>query len=199
MLWEILGWTKVSGGISLGFWPMKCALGWDFYERLWGSMALPVVLMCFTVMYSFIRCRLAREAHWVQQAFVTGCCVMIVHLMFPSTIKALLLVFDCHVVEDVGSFVRAEMSLECTSGMHYFAASMASAWLLVWGMAVPYAVFKMGNEAHAHLHSQARFKFLYVGYRKGCKWWESMVLIRKLFLSCVTVFVLSTMPQGMQL
>ncbi len=34
----------MSGKCGLGFYPLKCALGWDFYDRLWGTMLLPLFL-----------------------------------------------------------------------------------------------------------------------------------------------------------
>ena len=75
----------------MGFWPMKCALGWDFYARLWGSMALPFFLVFLALLYTLARGRVKREADWLDRAFLQGCAVMIFYLMFPSSTKSLLL------------------------------------------------------------------------------------------------------------
>ena len=74
----------------MGFWPMKCALGWDFYQRLWAAMSLPLLLIFIVLLYTLVRGRVKGEAQWLDTSFLTGCSVMIVYLMFPSSTKSLL-------------------------------------------------------------------------------------------------------------
>ena len=74
----------------MGFWPMKCALGWDFYQRLWAAMSLPLLLIFIVLLYTLVRGRVKGEAQWLDTSFPTGCSVMIVYLMFPSSTKSLL-------------------------------------------------------------------------------------------------------------
>jgi hypothetical protein len=43
---DTVGWADAAagGGLSMGFYPLKCALGWGFYSRLWGTMLLPLFM-----------------------------------------------------------------------------------------------------------------------------------------------------------
>jgi hypothetical protein len=82
----------VSGtGFSLGFFPLKCALGWGYYSRLWGEMMLPLGMGGLILLYTLVRGRLRREAAAVNYDFLTGCGVVLVFVMFPSATKSLLL------------------------------------------------------------------------------------------------------------
>ena len=54
----------------------------------------------------------------------------------------------------------------------------------------------MGGARYAHLHTQARFKFLFDGYEERFSWWEALVLLRKFLLSCILVFFRDPLVQG---
>ena len=44
--------SQVSGGVSMGFWPIKCSLKWDFYQRLWAAMFFTPTLLLLTLLSS---------------------------------------------------------------------------------------------------------------------------------------------------
>ena len=45
LLINATGWVEsFSGGLSVGFYFINCAFGWDFYHRLWGGIFLPLFL-----------------------------------------------------------------------------------------------------------------------------------------------------------
>ena len=53
---DVTGWGQsVSGGFSLGFYPLKCALSWSFYDRLWGTMLLPLFLAALCLLATLPR------------------------------------------------------------------------------------------------------------------------------------------------
>jgi hypothetical protein len=195
-MYEYLGWNKMSGGVSVDFWPIKCALQWDIYERLLASVFFTPALILLSVLFSVLYCRFKREKRLLDLHFVTGCAVKFVYLMFPSTIKSLLQIFDCVHVPGKGSWLRAEMEVQCYVGPHVKAMIGAGLCLCVWGLAVPLAVLNVGRGKHSKLHGQPRFKFLFDGYLKERKWWEAVILLRKLFMSCLTVFIRDTTIQG---
>ena len=36
----------------MGFWPIKCSLKWDFYQRLWAAMFFTPTLLLLTLLSS---------------------------------------------------------------------------------------------------------------------------------------------------
>ena len=74
---------------------MKCALGWSFYQRQWASILLPFLLMLVAALYALLRGRWLRLPLRESLKFFNGCAVMLAYLMFPSSVKAMLVVVDC--------------------------------------------------------------------------------------------------------
>lgn len=91
LLREITGWAgTASGGVSVGLYYVKCALGWDFYTRLWGGLFLPLLCVLLCAIYSYVR-GVFKESGRLSVTFLVGCSVMVVFLAFPAQIKDLLL------------------------------------------------------------------------------------------------------------
>jgi hypothetical protein len=82
---------SASGGVSMGFYFIKCALGWDFYERLWGGMCIPPLLVFLSALYTLSRGLRRSETQRFSSTFLVGCLVMIVFLTYSSQTKHLLL------------------------------------------------------------------------------------------------------------
>ena len=82
--------VQVSGGFSMDFYATKCALQWTFYDRLIASMLAPLFLIFLSFLYTLARGRWKKEAEWLDVEYLEGCTVMILYLMFPSSIKSLL-------------------------------------------------------------------------------------------------------------
>ena len=79
-----------SGGVSMGVYFIQCALGWDFYQRVWGGMLTPLFLVLLTALYTLTR-GLCREG--IQRfcfEYFVGCIVMVVFLSYSSQVKQLL-------------------------------------------------------------------------------------------------------------
>jgi hypothetical protein len=82
---------SLSGGVSMGFYFIKCALGWDFYTRLLGGILLPLFLVILSAVYTLSRALFRNESERFSFKFLTGCFVMIVFLTYSSQTKHLLL------------------------------------------------------------------------------------------------------------
>jgi hypothetical protein len=83
----MVGWARpVSGGLSLGFYPIKCALGLDFYSQTWGTVALPALFVCTYCVAEFCttcsRTGLARS--------MMTCTVIVLFYMYPPIVQTLL-------------------------------------------------------------------------------------------------------------
>jgi hypothetical protein len=93
LLRDAVGLVESStGGISMGLYFIKCALGWHFYGRLWGGILTPpfLVLMCLL----YVTCRRGvRTGETVRSStdFLVGCIIKIIFLTFSSQTKHMLL------------------------------------------------------------------------------------------------------------
>jgi hypothetical protein len=92
LLRDVTGLAEsMSGGVSMGFYFIKCALGWDFYTRLLGGILLPLFLVVLSAVYTLTRGLRSSETERFSSKFLTGCLVMIVYLTYSSQTKHLLL------------------------------------------------------------------------------------------------------------
>lgn len=91
LLRDVTGLAEVgSGGVSMGVYFIKCALGWDFYGRLWGGMLTPVFLATLSALYTLTRRLRSNKIQFFSIEYFVGCTVMIVFLTFSSQMKSLL-------------------------------------------------------------------------------------------------------------
>jgi hypothetical protein len=92
LLREVTGLAEsVSGGVSVGFYFIKCATGWDFYGRLWGGILTPPFLLFLTAQYTLLRELWSSRDNRSSTTFLVGCFVMIVFLTYSSQTKNFLL------------------------------------------------------------------------------------------------------------
>jgi hypothetical protein len=92
LLREVAGLAEsVSGGVSVGFYFIKCATGWDFYGRLWGGIFTPPFLLLLAAAYTLCRGLWRSGNERFSTAFLVGCSVMIVFLTYSSQTKNFLL------------------------------------------------------------------------------------------------------------
>jgi hypothetical protein len=93
LLRDAVGLVESStGGVSMGLYFIKCALGWDFYERLWGGILTPPFLVLMCLLYTICR-RVVRTGETARSStdFLVGCIVKIIFLTFSSQTKHMLL------------------------------------------------------------------------------------------------------------
>jgi hypothetical protein len=87
----MVGWARpVSGGLSLGFYPIKCALGLNFYAQTWGTVALPLLLV-FTFCVAELCSNLLKGSKLSQvQVEWMPCTVIVLFYMYPPIVQTLL-------------------------------------------------------------------------------------------------------------
>jgi hypothetical protein len=87
---EMSGWARpLSGGLSLGFYPIKCSLGLSYYAQTWGTISLPLVLVLSYAFLDYIRVKRSQD----EASFFTdiwACCVVVLYFMYPSAVQMLL-------------------------------------------------------------------------------------------------------------
>ena len=87
----MMGWARpVAGGVSAGFYPVKCALGLSFYEHSTGTVLLPLLLF---VSFAAVEAPVAHRAGVGLAAYkdsLVTCSVMVAYLLYPSVVEAVL-------------------------------------------------------------------------------------------------------------
>lgn len=87
----MMGWARpVSGGLSLGFYPIKCSLGLSFYSETWGTVALPVVfVLTYCVLQLCTGLVKGRKLARIKVDWMT-CTVIVLYYMYPPIVQTLL-------------------------------------------------------------------------------------------------------------
>jgi hypothetical protein len=174
----------VSGGISVGFYFIKCATGWDFYGRLWGGIFTPPFLLLLAALYTLFRGLWTSRDSRSSATFLVECFIMIAFLTYSSQTKHFLLgnvpsitlarvlflamplappVFNCFGPVLGGFFLRSDMSVECFEGGHVNAMVVSGILGVLWAFAAPAAVTWMGRR-RPETHTDPRFMFLFGGW-----------------------------------
>jgi hypothetical protein len=87
----MVGWARpVSGGLSLGFYPIKCALGLNFYTQTWGTVALPVLLVFAYGVLEMFAALLRRTKLSELQVDWMACIVIVLYYMYPPILQTML-------------------------------------------------------------------------------------------------------------
>ena len=154
----MVGWARpVSGGLSLGFYPIKCALGLSFYAQTWGTVALPVLLvLTYCVFELFVK---LWKRYTLSQLRVDwmACTVIVLYYMYPPIVRTLLsgkhffqyclfllltIVTACHDTAVEGStYLVADFSLSCFDYSHVVSLVSSICVLGLLGMGLPAFIF----------------------------------------------------------
>jgi hypothetical protein len=90
LLRDAVGWANViAGGLSLGFYPIKCALGLDYYGQTWGTVATPVVLIVVCLANEVAVSATARRRAGAG-SFLSGSVFITLYLFYPTVVQSAL-------------------------------------------------------------------------------------------------------------
>ncbi len=96
LLRSAIGYSQsIAGGITVGTYIVKCALGWGFYDRFWAGMALPFVLMIATFQALFLASRLRHEKSWIDMSALGTSVVKILFLTYSQSTQNFLRGASC--------------------------------------------------------------------------------------------------------
>eukprot|EP00359_Climacostomum_virens_P003840 CAMPEP_0204919806 /NCGR_PEP_ID=MMETSP1397-20131031/17026_1 /ASSEMBLY_ACC=CAM_ASM_000891 /TAXON_ID=49980 /ORGANISM="Climacostomum Climacostomum virens, Strain Stock W-24" /LENGTH=952 /DNA_ID=CAMNT_0052093433 /DNA_START=79 /DNA_END=2933 /DNA_ORIENTATION=+ len=110
-------------------------------------------------------------------------------LLQPFIIKSALDLAICKPVEDSREWLIADMRVQCWEDTHLkFMLSLALPSFIVWGIALPLAIFAYQINPKNASTASVFFKFLGLGLKPGYSWWFLIELIEKdLLMLCVSV------------
>ena len=185
-LGALMGWARpAAGGLSMGFYPIKCAFHLSFYEQSMGTVLLPFLL--FLPSYLLEALRLRRQGLPFTAEQKVAYAVLVAFLLYPSVVDTILKVIPCHWPDVQGQrYLSADLSVHCYDGKHLAALVCSGAVLLGYALGLPALIFYLLKEKK----SLGGFQFLLEGYDvERCPWWEAVVMLRKLVLQGVSVLL----------
>jgi hypothetical protein len=88
---DAVGWARpVSGGLNLGFYPIRCSFGLGYFFQTWGTVLMPLVLFLSFGMVEQFRLRVLGRARDQFTASLWTCGVLVSYLMYPAVLETLL-------------------------------------------------------------------------------------------------------------
>jgi hypothetical protein len=186
----------LASGVSTSSTALRCLLGVGFYTRVWGDFLLLAALVLLSILMTFLKnmalnLRLGQEF----REEIAGCVILSVYLKYPSITANMLSVLNCHGPVEGSYYLVADFGVRCYDTLHIVNMVLAGLILVVIGVGLPLSmVYAFVKNEHAHEHGQ--LYFLVAAYKYSCRWWEALVMLRKLFLKIVAIFVVNPILKG---
>ncbi|KAA0149308.1 hypothetical protein FNF29_06013 [Cafeteria roenbergensis] len=123
--------------------------------------------------------RLSRASQFFTQHRYVLTLAIVLFLTYMSLVNLAVNALECH-DRPVGgvSYLEADLSVECFAGRHLSVVGGAVALLLFVGAGLPLSIFVALRGAV----DRPSLRFMSDGYRPGLRWWEALVLLRKMGL-----------------
>ena len=194
----LFGWQQVSnsGGISLS--PFRCALSWSFFDKLWLTVAAPVILaMTIGFMYMLLRRRVSEHQNLKVRCKVA--LTMSLYLLYPDMCNTFFNTFALyrHPIDNAQGqwhrHLRADMAVTTDQPEYTDAKIISSVGIAIYVIGIPICmgVLLYSNRKEIRLGESHQYGFLYGGYNVGtesnCYLWECIIVIRKLGISLIAV------------
>ena len=148
-----------------------------FYAKFWASMMAPLV---FSLLIFLIGCCCKAEGNTMVK-FIFIC----LFLLYPGVSQRSFSTFDCHVLDNGESWLRADYSVDCNSSTHATYRFIAVFFLLLYPFGVPLiflGLLRMNKHQFLdrnhpnHKASRSKYGFLIDDYSDNCYYWEPVEL-----------------------
>lgn len=119
--------------------------------------------------------------------------VVLLFVVYPNVSQYAFSAFTCQKIEEDKIYLLADPNIQCYTREHLaWAFLVGLPGILAYAVGIPFfAAFALFQVRH-RLNDESvkrKFGFLYYGYRQEYYFWESWVMIRKIFIVFVTTFV----------
>ena len=134
---------KWSGLLELNFvslLPLGCVVSFNFHSAL---ALRTLMLPAFAVVPLALRCaQIAANKKWRRRLqagidICTGLLFLTLFLIYPSTSAAIFATFQCKELSDGSSWLRADLSIDCTSPEHIGVQTYAVAMVVLYPIGTP--------------------------------------------------------------
>jgi hypothetical protein len=152
---------------------------------------LPIVVLVLAVIVWFALKRLKKTEYAGSKCVMTF--IVLLFLIHPNLVKRNFSMFDCVEVEDGEYWLQAELSIRCWEGAHKFAVlSVSVPSIIVWCVGSPFVCLLLLVRQRRRLESletKLKYGFLYNGFTPKAYYWEFVIMYRKIFIICCSVFL----------
>jgi len=164
-----------------------------FYTNLALYVTLPALAICISALWWIIASLLLRSEQARRKLVAT--LVLIVFVLHTSLTKVLFSAFACKELLPGEYWLSANLSIRCWDEEHMSnLMRMALPGIAVWVIGLPtITLLQLVISKHVLGDSNFRlqYSFLYKGYHQNWYFWEFVILYRKIFLVCLSVFLTS--------
>ena len=119
--------------------------------------------------------------------------IILLFLIHPTLIKVMFSVFSCREIEHGEAYLIENLEIHCWQLEHAtYAICVGLSSIITWGIGCPAACLIALVKYRKQLKEipiRVRFGFLFNGYSDSQYYWEFVILYRKIFIICCSVFL----------
>jgi predicted outer membrane repeat protein len=183
---------QTAGGVSDNVVSLDCVVGESSYLLMLTFLSLlPIVVLFLAGIVWFALKRLRNTQNAGSKCVMTF--IVLLFLIHPNLVKRNFSMFDCVEVEDGEYWLQAELSIRCWEGAHKFTVMTVSVpSIVVWCVGAPFVCLLLLVRQRTRLESvetKLKYGFLYNGFTPKAYYWEFVIMYRKIFIICCSVFL----------
>ena len=161
-----------------------CSFSMPFLTAFYAHMALlPVIFLSLKFSEKLTDCVKKKKKHHVDVKSLKFQ-LLFIFLLYPGVGQRVFQVFDCQNISG-RFFLRADYSVECFQGEHFYALIVAFICLGVYVIGIPLGFFLYLRKNRKHLAKPTfaeKFGGLYIAYTASAYWFETFEMIKKIIL-----------------
>ena len=119
--------------------------------------------------------------------------IVLFFLIHPSIVKTIFSSFNCREIKSIGYWLVENLQIQCFNRSHYkMILTVSVPCIVLWVFGVPTVVLVVMIKRFRDLgknHNKVVFGFIYNGFKNGKFFWEFVILFRKIFIICISVFM----------
>ena len=173
-----------------------------YYYKLLTAALIPIIIWSLSFIVWIVVCFFKETYKFIKREFFTSIIVLF-FLVHPNIVKTIFSSFSCREIVGIDYWLVDNLEIQCFTQSHYkLLLTISLPCIVLWGFGVPAVVLVIMVKRYKELgkdYNKVVFGFLYNGFKQRKFFWEFVILYRKIFIICITVFMsqVSTIIQAL--
>jgi predicted outer membrane repeat protein len=163
-----------------------------YYFKLSMLLALPIIIILLSSLFWGLLALYHSKTSFLKHELIST--IIILHfLIHPNLVNKMFHVFNCIEIEEGQFWMTDNLNIKCWTGKHvFYTITVAIPGIIIWGITVPLIclLFLIKNRRKLKdIEIRLKFGFLFNGYSAQYYYWEFVIISRKMFIICISVFL----------